>query len=91
MLAKTYADPEIRGLLSAHAETVLAHSKDYAALIRKLGVRGYPTTLIVAANGQIADAVEGFVEPPAFAVRLAKWIGPGAASTAQAANATQAR
>jgi thioredoxin-related protein len=85
MLAKTYADPEIRRLLSTHAETVLAHSKDYAELIRKLGVRGYPTTLIVAADGNIADAVEGFVEPPAFAVRLAKWVGPGAAAAAQAA------
>jgi thioredoxin-related protein len=85
MLAKTYADPEIRGLLVAHAETVLAHSRDYAELIRKLGVRGFPTTLIVSADGQIADAVEGFVEAPAFAARLAKWVGPGAAATAQAA------
>jgi thioredoxin-related protein len=84
MLAKTYADPGVHGLLVDHAETVLAHSREYAELIRKLGVRGFPTTLIVAADGHIADAVEGYIEPPEFTIRLAKWVGPGASATASA-------
>jgi thioredoxin-related protein len=91
MLAETYAHPRVQGLLAEYAETVLAHAKDYAELIRKLGVRGYPTTLIVAADGHIADAVEGYIEPPVFAQRLAKWVGPGAAATAQAVATAQSR
>jgi thioredoxin-related protein len=67
-----------------HAETTLAHAKDNAELIEKLGVRGYPTTLIVSADGQIVDAVEGFVDAPTFVRRIAKWVDPNAAAAVQA-------
>ena len=78
MLAETYADPAIGRLLVEHAETALAHAADYAELAQKLGVRGYPTTVIVAADGRIVDAVEGYVDAPTFAARLMPWIGPAA-------------
>jgi thioredoxin-related protein len=89
MLSETYADPAIRRLLADHAETALAHADANAELIKKLGIRGYPTTLIIAADGQIADAVEGFVDAPTFNRRIAKWVGPAAATTANAATAAQ--
>jgi thioredoxin-related protein len=76
MLAETYADPAIKGLLVTYAETALAHAADYGELIKKLRIRGYPTSLVVAADGQIVDAVEGYVDAPTFARRLQRWIGP---------------
>ncbi len=82
MLDETYADPRVRQLLDKHAESAQARSKDYAKLIDKLGVRGFPTTLIVAADGQIAGAIEGFVDAPAFLEGLAPWVGPNASTSA---------
>ncbi len=87
MLKETYGDPAIRRWLAEHAETVLAHARDYRELIQKLGIRGYPTTLVVASDGQIADAIEGFVDAPPFARRAGQWIGPGAQATASLATA----
>jgi protein-disulfide isomerase-like protein with CxxC motif len=92
MLAETYADPAIRRLLSANAETVLAHARDNRELIQRLGIRGFPTTLIVAADGQIVDAVEGDVDAPTLTRRMGRWIGPHATAHAQqAADAPIAR
>jgi len=90
MLAETYAHPQISQFLAAHAETALAHSTDYADLIKRLGIRGYPTTLVISAEGQIVDSMEGFLEPAEFAKRITRWIGPQAAN-AQLAPITAAR
>jgi thioredoxin-related protein len=90
MLAETYAHPQIRQYLYDNAETALAHSRDYADLVKRLGIRGYPTTLVISAEGQIVDSVEGFLEPAEFARRIARSIGPRTAS-AQLAPATTAR
>jgi thioredoxin-related protein len=80
MLAETYGHPVLFDFLVRHAETALAHADDYQELAAKLRIRGYPTTLIVSADGQIVDAVEGFVDAPTFARRAQRWIGPQAAS-----------
>jgi thioredoxin-related protein len=90
MLAETYAHPQIRQFLYDNAETALAHSRDYADLVKRLGIRGYPTTLVISAEGQIVDSVEGYVEPVEFARRITRWIGPHAAS-AQLVPTTAAR
>jgi thioredoxin-related protein len=79
ILSETYGDAAVRRWLGEHAETVLAHARDYTELTKKLGIRGYPTTLIVSRDGQIADAIEGFVDAPTFARRAGRWIGPGSA------------
>jgi thioredoxin-related protein len=90
MLAETYAHPQIRQFLYDHAETALAHSRDYTDLVKRLGIRGYPTTLVISAEGQIVDSVEGFLEPGEFAKRITRWIGPTAAR-AQVAPSTTTR
>lgn len=84
MLKATYADPAIRQLLVDHAETVLAHAADNRELVQKLGVRGFPTSVIVSAEGQIVDVVEGYVDAPTFALRVGRWMGPNATANAQA-------
>lgn len=89
MLAETYRHPQISRYLAERAETVLAHAQSNRELVRRLGIRGYPTSVVVSADGQIVDAVEGFVEPAAFAKRLGRWLAPagvgGATATATAA------
>lgn len=70
MLQETYGHPAIERMLAGSTQTVLAHSRDYKALAQKLGVRGYPCTILVAPDGQVLDFMEGYVEPRAFADRV---------------------
>lgn len=70
MMKETYSHPAIRQLLVENTETVLAHSKRYRTLAKKLGVRGYPTTMVVSPEGKVLDFLPGYVEPRAFAQRI---------------------
>ena len=70
MMKETYQHPAIARMLSQSAETVVAHSRDYRNLVQKLGVRGYPSTLLISPEGEVLDFMEGFVEPKAFADRV---------------------
>ena len=76
MLNETYGHPGIQRMLSGRTETVLAHANNYRDLTKKLGVRGYPTTLLVSPKGEVLDFMQGFVEPRDFAER----VGPILAS-----------
>ena len=79
MLAETYGHPGIERLLQGRTKTVLAHSKDYRELTKKLGIRGYPTTLLISPKGKVLDVMEGFVPPKDFAQR----VGPILAAQAR--------
>ena len=70
MIKETYQHPAIERMLSQNTETVLAHSRDYRGLVQKLGVRGYPSTLLISPEGDVLDFMEGYVEPKAFAERI---------------------
>jgi thioredoxin-related protein len=71
MLAETYSHQGIQQMLRGRTETVMAHSNDYAALIQKLGIRGYPSTLLISPQGEVLDFMEGYVAPKEFAQRVA--------------------
>lgn len=88
MLAETYAQSSVQRLLARYAETALAHDDSYHALISKLGIRAFPTTLIVSGEGKIVDAIEGYIDAPAFAQRVGPWIAPKPASWDPATAAT---
>jgi thioredoxin-related protein len=70
MLHETYRHPAIERMLAGNAETVLAHSRDYKALAQKLGVRGFPSTLLVSPEGEVLDFMEGYVDAKDFADRV---------------------
>ncbi len=70
MLSETYGHPSIQQLLAGRAITVLAHSQDYRDLTRKLGVRGYPTSLLISPQGEVLELMPGYIEPHAFAQRI---------------------
>lgn len=70
MLAETYGHPAIERMLATHTQTVLAHKNDYEALVKKLGIRGYPSSVLISPKGDVLEFVEGFLPPKEFAQRV---------------------
>lgn len=70
MIADTYSNQSVQDMLRGRTETVMAHSDHYAALIKKLGIRGYPSSLLISPEGEVLDFMEGYVDPQAFAKRV---------------------
>lgn len=70
MIADTYSNENVKAMLRGRTESVMAHSDDYAALIKKLGIRGYPSSLLISPDGEVLDFMEGYVAPQEFAKRV---------------------
>lgn len=70
MIADTYSNQTVKELLRGKAESVMAHSDNYASLIKKLGIRGYPSSLLISPEGEVLDFMEGYVAPQEFAKRV---------------------
>ena len=70
MLAETYGHPGIQRMLAVNTQTVLAHADDYPGLIKKLGIRGYPSSVLVSPKGDVLEFMEGFVPPKDFVKRV---------------------
>ncbi|HCK41154.1 MAG TPA: hypothetical protein DHW22_05930 [Planctomycetaceae bacterium] len=85
MLTETYGHPVIKQMLTQRTETVLAHAKEYRDLTKKLGIRGYPTTLLISPKGEVLDLMQGYVAPKAFAERVKPLLaGPNVQTMAAA-------
>lgn len=61
MVNETYAHPRLQPLLSQLFESVSMNVKQNPELVKKLGVRAYPTTLIISPDGSLLGKIEGFV------------------------------
>lgn len=61
MVNETYAHPRLQPVLSQLFETVSLNVKQNPELVKKLGVRAYPTTLIISPDGSLLGKIEGFV------------------------------
>jgi len=70
MLSETYSHPAIQRMLAKDTKTVLADADDYRALAKRMGIRGYPTTLLISPEGEVLDLLEGFVDAKTFAKRV---------------------
>ena len=86
MLKETYGHPAIEKMLVGQTESVLAHANNYQALVKKLGIRGYPSTVVVAPDGKVLEFMEGYVEPRAFAQRVHPLLVKRTAEKTKAAN-----
>ena len=75
MLQQTYSHPAVERMLLARTETVMAHTRDNAELVQKLGVRGFPTTLLVSPTGEVLQVSPGFVTPKEFMERFGNRAG----------------
>ncbi len=74
MLKETYSDPRVERLLVRNAVTVMAHTRDYAELAQKLGVQGFPTSLVVSPAGDVLQVAPGYVDAKQFLATLAPAI-----------------
>lgn len=90
MLTKTYGHPAIKQMLVGQTESVLAHANDYGELVKRLGIRGFPTTLVISPQGEVLDVMEGFVEPRAFSQRVTPLLASKAAQSDEPAYDTSA-
>jgi thioredoxin-related protein len=70
MMKETYQNPAIERMLLQNTETVMAHSRDYQGLVKKMGIRGYPSTVLISPEGEVLDFMEGYVEAKVFAKRV---------------------
>ncbi len=70
MLSETYGHPAIKRMLQSKTQTVLAHQDDYESLVKRLGIRGYPSSVLVSPSGEVLDFIEGYIEPKEFAQRV---------------------
>ncbi len=88
MLAETYGHPAIQRMLAGNTQTVLAHADDYPGLVKKLGIRGFPSSVLVSPQGDVLDFLEGFVPPKEFAKRVSPLLKEHARQ-ARASNSPQ--
>ena len=70
MLAETYGHPAIEQMLAGHTQTVLAHASDYPDLVKRLGIRGFPSSVLISPRGDVLDFMPGYVPPKEFAQRV---------------------
>jgi thioredoxin-like negative regulator of GroEL len=83
MLEKTYEQREVDELVKGSFETVQAGRDTHAALVSKLHVRWYPTTVLVGPNNKILDMIEGYVDANTFKRRLQLGIASAHATDTQ--------
>lgn len=89
MDSKTYSQKEIEGLISKRfvpvrmngesKKKVVYQEQQYeeGALGKKLGVRGFPTTIFFDRDGNMIGAQAGYIEAPDF-LKMLKYIESGA-------------
>ncbi len=70
MIKDTYSNQGVKDLLRGRTESVMAHSDHYASLIKKLGIRGYPSSLLISPEGEVLDFMEGYFDAEEFAKRV---------------------
>ena len=92
MMNETYSHPGVQRMLREHVETVKVNARDYPAVVERLGIRGYPTTLLVSPDGNVMDAIEGFASAKAFTGRIGPLLkNAGYATSARDENTRTAR
>ncbi len=92
MMAETYSQPEVQRMLHGHVEGVKVNAQKNPDVVARLGIRGYPTTLLVSPEGNVMDAIEGFASAKTFTSRIGPLLkNTGYSASAKAANARTAR
>ena len=70
MERETYAHPQISRGIYRRFVTVKLKREQAPKVVKKLGVRAYPTTLVISTGGDLMARMEGFVEPKKFAEQI---------------------
>lgn len=63
MYKETLSRPEIARANNQRFETAFVNKEDQPEVVEKLGIKAFPTTLVVNPDGTLRTALRGFVEP----------------------------
>ncbi len=89
MMTQTYRHPAVEQMLSQNVVTVLAHADNHRALIKKMGIRSFPSSLLVSPKGEVLDFVPGYVDAKKFTQRVAPKLAAARRPSATAVIASQ--
>jgi len=70
MQTHTLAQQRVRSLMRNDFEPVRIDRSQQPKLVKQLGIRIYPTTIIANADGKIVDRIEGYVPAKSLVQRL---------------------
>jgi thioredoxin-like negative regulator of GroEL len=70
MIGESYQSPQIKQFVNDSFETVYVDRVEQPALIAKMNVKWFPTTVVVGPNNQVLDVIEGYVDSKTLAQRL---------------------
>jgi len=80
MKKTTYADEHVVASINDNFVPMQISGPEHRRLAQKLGVRLYPTTVIISPENRVIDRMDGYVKPQAMLPRLASAVQ---ATTAQ--------
>lgn len=70
MYSETLSHPQIAQANNARFETAFVSKETHPDIVAKLGIRAFPTTLVVNPDGTLKDSIRGYLEPRAFAEQV---------------------
>lgn len=70
MLKDTLSHPQVAPTIASYTEPVVINASDDPKPAQRLGVRAYPTTLVISPDAQVLYMHEGYVSPSGLAERL---------------------
>ncbi len=70
MKNETFLDSRLAPVFPQLFETVAVHADQDQALVQKLGVRMFPTTILISPKGTLLGRLDGFVPPEQMSARL---------------------
>lgn len=86
MLKETLSSPPIGKGLTDFTEPATFNASEHPELAQSLGVRAYPTTLIISADRKLLHKIEGFVETAEFTEQVWPVLRESAAARRMAMN-----
>ncbi len=81
MVGETYQAPAIKRMVNESFARTYVDSSDQPALVAKLHIRMYPTTILVSPNNVVLDVIEGYVDAKTLSRRLQTTVAAHDAAT----------
>lgn len=70
MARRTYREPAVANLIASRFIPTRFDVSEHPVLSKKLGVRSFPTTVLVSSEARVIDVIEGYVAADKFPQRL---------------------
>ncbi|MEL6899208.1 MAG: thioredoxin fold domain-containing protein [Planctomycetota bacterium] len=71
MKEQTWVDPMVSRVVSENFESLFLHNSNHADVVKKMGIRFFPTTLIYSPGGKYVGQKTGYMEP----MKALQWMG----------------